>query len=336
MLSRVADSLYWLSRYIERAENLSRLVEVSRHLALDQHVVDESHSVWRPVLYATSAEELYAATKEKNDQLDVGRFITFSPENPDSIRNCIAAARENARMVRDQISEEMWLELNSIHLFLRSGAAERLFQSDPHSLFRRVIHFSLLFQGLIDATILHDEGWQFTNLGKFIERADKTSRILDTLTFRKATPERQELISVLRSCSGFSAFRAEYLGDVSLQNVASFLLFSLAFPRSIRFCLRRLDETLHSISGVAPGAFSNEAERLTGGALARINFTEMDEVWQRGLHETVDDFQSHLNDIGQALFENYVLLPFEIDSVARAEVSPLKWSSLQQQQQQQQ
>lgn len=335
MLSRVADSLYWLSRYIERAENLARLIDVTRRDSLEVRGTASEDATWRPILYAADLEEAYDIAAESSDnESDVGYFITLSASNPDSIRRCIAFARENARVVRDQISEEMWVELNGIHLYLKSPQAEQDYQHDPERLFRKIIRFSVVFQGLTESTILHDEGWQFARLGQFIERADKTSRILDTLTFTKDEPERSELHSVLRACSGFAAFRKEYVDGATFLNVASFLLFSQAFPRSVRFCLRRLDETLHSISGVAPGAFSNEAERLTGSALAHINFSSLDDVWKRGLHESIDDLQVRLNDIGQQLFETYVHLPFEIRNVTRTEGIPLDWRHQQQQQQQ--
>ncbi len=329
MLSRVADSLYWLSRYLERAENLARLVDVNRYDALDA-ADTENEAIWRPILYATCTEEVFNAAREtRTEDLDVGRFITFSDANPDSIRQCIANARENARMVRDQISEEMWLELNSIHLFMQSGEAEELWQRQPEAMYREVIKFCLLFEGLIDATILHDEGWHFVQVGKLLERADKTSRILDMLTYGDE-PERAQLASVLRSCSGFSAFRAEFRGDVTLQNVMAFLLFSQSFPRSVRFCLRQLDGVLHAISGVPSGAFSNEAERLTGSILAQLNFSSIDNVWSIGLHRYIDELQKQFNLIGQQVFETYVLLPSEVQNVARLDT----WHLQRQQQQQ--
>ncbi len=318
MLSRVADSLYWLSRYLERAENLARLVDVNRHDALDSTNGEDPDTFWRPLLYTTNTEGAFNESREAREEhtQDVGSFITFAHANPDSIRQCIATARENARMVRDQIPEEMWLELNRIHLFMQSREAEEVWKRQPESLCQEVIRFSLLFQGLTNATVVHDDGWQFVQLGKFIERADKTSRILDILTYF-SEPERAELASVLRSCSGFSAFRAEFRGEVSLPNVMAFLLFSPSFPRSVRFCLRQIDGVLHAISGVPIGAYSNEAERLTGSALAQLNFSSVDSVWRTGLHDYIDDLQRQFNEIGQRVFETYVLLPSEISNVSR-------------------
>jgi len=332
MLSRVADSLYWLSRHIERAENLARLVDVARHDLLDMVGAEATESFGRRLIYTTGVEAVYERVKEEvGGELDVATFLTFADSNPDSISGCIATARENARVVRDQISEEMWVELNSVHLSFQSGAAETLWRREPGVLYRDVIKFSLMFQGLTDATILHGEGWNFVQLGKFIERADKTSRILDLLTYHGRS-DRSEMASVLRSCSGLSAFREEYRGDVTLDNVAGFLLHSQSFPRSVRFCVRQLDMVLHAISGVPIGTYSNEAERLTGQLMARLSFTSMEAAREAGLHQMIDELQVSLNEIGQHIFETYVLLPSEVRSVAASLALQPRWAQQQQQQ----
>lgn len=334
MLSRVANSLYWLSRYLERMENLARLVDVSRYDALDSQQADgvSSDTIWRPLLYATCSEDLYMSSAEQsNPDHDVSWFITFAKENPDSIIQCVGSARENARMVRDQISEDMWLELNSFHLFMRSPAAERLWSNQPDEFYRRTIRFCMLFSGLIQATILHDEGWQFIQVGKFLERADKTTRILDMIAYH-TDPDRPRLTSALRSSSGLSAFREEFRGDVNLSNVTEFLLFSQSFPRSVRFCLRVIDQHMHAISGAPTGTYSNEGERLTGSLLAKLNFSSMDDVLSDSLHNYIDSLQMTFNDIGQSFFETYVLLPSEVDSFSMQDASHWQWQQQQQQQ----
>ena len=183
-------------------------------------------------------------------------------------------------MVRDQLSEEIWVELNTLYHFINSKEAMLEYRNDESSFFRRVIRFSLVFQGLSDATIHHDEGWRFMSLGKYLERADLTSRVLDTLTFLDSEPSRLDLIRALRSCSAFSAYRKRFRGALTMHNVADFLLFSQDFPRSIRFSIRGVDAQLHKISGVPSGNFSNEAyfsrdvsKRTDGYALSRYTFT---------------------------------------------------------------
>ncbi|MEM7143545.1 MAG: alpha-E domain-containing protein [Verrucomicrobiota bacterium] len=338
MLSRDANSLLWMARYIERAENLARLVEVNRIFFLDSRKGEGSgeDEMWRPVMQLPAMADAYAKATEAQGGVapDLGYFVTMDSSNAYSIRACIAQARENARMVRDQISEEMWLELNTIHLFLKSDDAEMIWGRSPEAYLRRLLEFSLLFQGLTDATVPHNEGWRFVQLGKFLERADKTSRILDSIGFMR-DEGRGKCLAVLRCCSAVSAFRDEFGSSVTLDNVTAFLLFSQAFPRSIRFCLRKLDEVLHDISGVGRGEYSNEAERLTGGALANLNFSGIADVKRRGLNEYVDDIQVQLNDIGQEIFESYVLLPSAIRSLSIGPVSvPLQFQMQQQQQQQ--
>lgn len=331
MLSRVANSLYWLSRYLERAENLARLVEVNRYDSLDSTSSSMSEdNIWKPLLYATSMETAYA----DSDDEDIGWFITFSDKNPDSIRQCVAHARENARMVRDQISEEIWRELNRFYLFINSDKAVALWEDQPEAFHRRTIEFCMLLSGLINATILRDEGWHFIQIGKFLERADKTTRVLDMLAYQDV-PHRTKLASALKSCSAFSAFQDEFRGAISLDNAMSFLLFSSSFPRSVRFCLRQLDEHLHAVSGTASGSFTNEAERLTGSTLALLNFSSIANVLDAGYHPYIDSLQKHFNNIGQEVFETYILLPSELRTLHDNTAFNWQFQKKQQQQQQQ-
>ncbi|GAA5495678.1 uncharacterized protein Rv2567 [Rubritalea halochordaticola] len=311
MLSRVADSLYWLGRYVERAENLARMVDVNHYNSLDSFPLRDYSDNGEWLIYTTNSQEPYSDLEiTLGHPPDINEFILFADENPDSVKQCISQARTNGRMVRDQISSDMWLELNSIHLFIKSPEAYNLWQDDPQALLKKVINFSLLFQGLTEATNQHDEGWNFMQLAKYIERADKTSRILDTLTYH-VDIKRSDIVSILHSCSGFSSFYREYRGQVSLSNAIKFLLCSSTFPRSVRFCLRQMDFLLHSISGVPFGHYSNEAERITGKLLAQLNYSTSEEIDESGLHQYIDTIQIELNEIGQNIFETYVLIPSE-------------------------
>ncbi len=328
MLSRVADNLYWMSRYIERSEGMARMIQVHQNQALEYAQDDQQlDSFWQPVLQAVCAEEV---RPNSSGIRKIGKELIFSKVYSNSIYSCISSARENARMVRDQLSEELWLELNHIYLFFRDGEAEELYRQGSDFLLDRVTRFSVVFQGLADATIPHGEGWRFLSLGKYLERADQTSRMLDTLNLRPKEPTRADQMAVLRCCTALSAFRQQFRGNLSLENVASFLLFSEDFPRSIRFCIRSIDHSLHSISGVPTGTFSNEAERLTGSTLAMVNFTNWNQVHAKGLHQTLDELQSTLIQIGQRVFENYVLLPFEIKNLEDKNSSQISQSQQQQ------
>lgn len=308
MLSRVADTLYWMSRFVERAEGVARLVEIHRDTDLESDTRRGDAGYWHPTLLAMCAQEQF----DEDELKEPDAFLLFSSQWNNSVFNSINSARENARMVRDQLSEEIWVELNTLYHFINSKEAMLEYRNDEPSFFRRVIRFSLVFQGLSDATIHHDEGWRFMSLGKYLERADLTSRVLDTLTFLDSEPSRLDLIRALRSCSAFSAYRKRYRGALTMHNVADFLLFSQDFPRSIRFSIRGVDAQLHKISGVPSGNFSNEAERLAGSALAQVNFSNIDSMIRNGLHSSIDDLQKKLTEVGQSIFETYVLLPFEI------------------------
>ena len=312
MLSRVADNLFWMNRYVERAESMSRMVEVN----LDTQLEGPDHFLgkkfWNPAIQALSAIDFFKL--EETERVEM--FFLFSKQWPSSTQNCILSARENARMVRDQLSEEIWVELNSIYHFFQSGDAEKQYLETPRQFFKRIIRFSLVFQGLSDATVHHDEGWRFMSLGKYLERADQTSRSLDALAYKDEEPSRTDLIATLRTCSALSAYRKQFRGELSLGNVADFLLFSQDFPRSLRFAIRRIDTYLHEISGVPSGNFSNEAERLAGSALAKVNFTNINTMLEVGLHPSIDELQCLLIELGQRIFESYVMLPFTTESMS--------------------
>ena len=325
MLSRVANGLYWMSRYIERAENTARLVDVNLQLLLNfRNLNDEllaGH--WMPIVQSTGDEELFAELYPRATGENVSEFFVFQKANPNSIASCIFLARENARTVRDQITVEFWEELNRLYLLLNSAEARRLWQNSPGDFFLQVRNGSLLMQGLTDATIMRNEGWLFTQIGRNLERADKTSRMLDVR--QAAMPERgvpmlgnqAEALgwsAMLRSCSAWDAYKALHGAEVQPALVAEFMLLSEDFPRSVRFCVHQLDRALRRISGVADGRFSNDAEKLSGRLLADLQFSSPAEIFDFGLHAYIDQLQAKLNAIGEALFQTYICQSFDTGS----------------------
>ncbi|MGC1480579.1 MAG: alpha-E domain-containing protein, partial [Chthoniobacterales bacterium] len=221
--------------------------------------------------------------------------------------------RENARTVREQISSEMWEQVNKLYLYLRSTAARSDFENTPHDFFNSITEGSHLFQGITDATMTHGEGWDFIQVGKFLERADSTSRVLDVkYHILLPTGERvggsvdlTQWMAVLRSCSAFEAYLKIHVGNVSAAKVAEFLIFNPAFPRSIRYCIGNLDRAIHRIGGSGIFGFLNEAERLSGVLTAGMNFSTLEMVFQQGLHEYLDGVQKRLDDISSALCSTY-------------------------------
>ena len=335
MLSRVANSLCWMSRYIERAENVARIVDVNLQLLLDFRSLNDQRlkEYWVPIVRSTGDEALFRQLYTEATGHTVTDFLTFRPENLNSILSSVAQARENARVVRDQITAEMWEEINRLYLFLRSPRAREVLKSSPHEFFHEIKVSSLYLQGLMDATIPHSEGWNFIQVSKFLERADKTTRILDVRHQklpargfpRVASPnDTLEWAALLRSCSAWDAYRQIH-ADVEPRRVAEFLLLSEDFPRSVHYCLSAFDAALRSISGVPPRRFSNPAEKLSGRLLAEIQFSSIDDIFTEGFHEYLDSLQQKFNAIGEALFATYIFQPFSIAS-----------EEIQQQQQQQQ
>ena len=237
------------------------------------------------------------------------------------------------KSIAEQISEEIWRDLNRFHLFIRSEDAVELWQYQPETFHRRTIEFCMLLSGLIHATVLHDEGWHFMQIGKLIERADKTTRVLDMLAYYQGIAPRAKLASALKSCSAFNAFQAEYRSRISLDNAMSFLLFSASFPRSVRFCIQQLDYHLHAVSGSPIGSYTNEAERITGSTLAQLNFSSSSNILQVGYHDYIDSLQKQFNEIGQQVFDTYILLPLEIRSNTNGETRRRKNDHQRQQQQ---
>lgn len=316
MLSRVADSLFWMARYIERAENIARIVDVNLQLLLDYQKLDDKaiRQHWEPLVLSLGDEELFGKLYKKADSTSVTDFLTFNPKNPNSILSSVVAARENARSVRDQISQEMWEEINRLYLFIRAKDAKKIWKQGPSEFYREVKQSSYLVQGLTNATMPRDERRQFVTAGLFLERADKTTRLLD-VKYHILLPSVKDVggnvdsvqwAAVLRSCSAYETYQQSFASDIQPWKVAELLIFGDTFPRSIRYCVGTLDAALRNISGSAPGTFSNEAEKLSGRLLSEINYTSMDEIFQKGLHEYLDEVQQKLNAIGAAITKSYV------------------------------
>ncbi len=317
MLSRVADALYWLSRYVERAENNARMLDVNLQLMLDAQMLNNvsSHQHWESIIFSLEDTKLFQELYPDLTGDAVVDFVTFAPRNPNSILSCFSIARENARTVREQISAEMWEQLNRMYLRFRSGEAEKLFHSSSYEFFKWVLEGCQLFQGIADATMAHDDGWDFIQMGKFLERADRTSRILD-IKYHILLPHGEEVggnvdtiqwQAVLRSCSALEPYRKHYQGTVRPWKVAEFLIKDPDFPRSIRFCADFLDYSLHQITGAERADFSYrvEAERLSGKLLADLSFVTISEIFDFGLHEYMDAIQLRLTEVSEAIYEGF-------------------------------
>lgn len=336
MLSRVADSLYWMSRYVERAENIARMVDVNLHTILDFKDLDEDKlkEHWHPLILTSGDEERFEKDYGEANSETCTEFLTFDRGNPNSVINCVIAARENARSVRDQITGEMWESLNDLYFFVKSQNAKRVWQTGASHFYDKIKDYSQMFQGLVSATIPRDEGYDFIEFGKYLERADKTTRMLD-IKYHILLPSMADVggavdtaqwVALLRSASALEAYHQVYVSNIEPAKVSEFLIFAPNFPRSIRFCVSAMNDRLHRISGSPVGTFVNEAEKQTGRLLSDLTFGSVDDVVQKGMHEWLDECQERLNVIGKETYETYMFLrPLDVAMEIR-----------QQQQQQQQ
>jgi uncharacterized alpha-E superfamily protein len=306
MLSRVANSIYWMCRYIERAENVARFISVNLNLLLDMPSEKGKH--WEPLVMITGDQAQFEKKNSDYNRDAVIRFLTFERDYPNSILSCLAAARENGRSIREIISSEMWEHLNNFYLELADAKSLTMALEDPHRFFKIIQMRSHLFTGLMDSTMSHGEAWNFARIGMMMERADKTSRILDVKYFMLLpqadlvnTPiDNIQWTAVLKSASAFEMYRKKH-HHITPRKVAGFLIFDSQFPRSIRHCIAKAQICLHRISGSPTGSARNDVEKMLGRLKADIEYTDIDEVVDHGLHEYLDRLQTRLNQVDGAI-----------------------------------
>lgn len=347
MLSRVADSIYWMARYVERAENLSRLLLSTQDLLLDAGSEGSDYSeFWGPILNTTGDFETYSSVFPRVTGKSVIDFLTAHPSNPNSIANCVRAARENARTIRDQISDELWECVNGMRLYVESVSSSR---HQGVAFFERILRGSYEFQGIAASTTPRGENWHFLRVGTCLERADQMSRLLDTCSAISMEmpphPNSKPLrwAALLRSCSAWHAFQV-HSARLDPSKVLEYLLLKEEFPRSIACCVTEVHRALQSLSAHSYSDTLPEHVRLAGRLRADLAYTKINEIIDSGLHDYIDNLQTRLIDIGKSIFEAFVLYP---DLLPVAESSqpetppPTAWhmgqeSELEMQQQQQQ
>ena len=313
MLSRVANSIYWLSRYTERAEDIARIIDVNLQMMLD--LPSGSNQQWMPLVSISGDDHGFAARYAVPTRENVIKFLALDTENPNSIVSCLRAARENARTVREAISSEMWEQVNTSYLTVTAAASSQTLIHSPYSFFNEVKKASQLFDGVTDATMLHGEGWHFYRMGRLIERADKTSRLLDVKYYillpsitDVGTPlDDIQWAAVLRSASALEMYRKRY-GHIVPNSIVKFLVLDHEFPRSIYHCLTAANDSLHQISGTPVGMYRNLAEQRFGQLRSELAYTDIEQIVARGLHEFLDGFQQKLNFADQCIFDTFFAL----------------------------
>lgn len=272
MLSRIADSMFWIARYMERAEDEARILDVQYHLLL--------RGAQRPEARPETVFDFLAG----------------------SIVQCIARARENARAIRDRITREMWEDLNGLYLELNRLRMDEVRAAGPHHFCNLVKFGSYRFQGVSDATLPHDEGWQFLQAGRALERAGMTARIVD-VQYHDA--QNHEWMAVLESVAAYDVYRRRYTSRIDPGKVAELLVLDPLHPRSIRFNVAALGAALHGLADAGPGASADEAERLVGRLNGRLEYDRIGDVLAHGLHPYLEEVQHACRAIGDEVARTY-------------------------------
>lgn len=310
MLSRAAHAVYWIGRYLERAENVARFAEVNQYLTLD--LPPGAGEQWEPLVDTTGDGALFHASHGEATRENVLRFLAFDPNYPNSIASCVRMARENARTARDAITVEIWEEIHRFHLLVQDAAQRYAGGLIPYEFFAQARNASHLIHGIAEDTMSHGTVWHFLRLGRMLERADKTARLLDVKYFI-LLPSVDEVglpwdellwCAILRSVSALEMYRKRF-GRVRPDRIIEFLLLDREFPRSFHYCMDRAQACLHAISGTPPGAFRTKPEQLVGQIHARLSYTHAEDIILAGLHETLDDLMGSLNAVDQGIFQAY-------------------------------
>ena len=343
MLSRVADSLFWLSRYLERAESVANLVSVNLQLVLDLPTEQGKHysKDWSPIIAGLGEEEVFRESHRRYDARTVAESLVFDREMPNSVLGSLAAARENARTVREQITLEMWEQINRTYLWICSRQAHEQFERNDWEFFQRLMKSLQLFQGIVGMMMVRETGWEFLQMGKFLERADKVTRLLDeqfhlfreekTVQENEAdthrwpeylsweewhAEDRQRIdgshhcwMAVLQCCHARAAYQRLYPSVVQPVKVTELLLLNERFPRSMLFSVSRVERALCRVNGSEDGRFTNRAEKYSGQLASELRFSSIADLFESGLHDKMDEFQIKINRIGEAIREDCIFPP---------------------------
>ncbi len=328
MLSRVADSLYWMSRYLERAEHTTRLLDVNLNLMLDETASSADHR-W-PRLLAALGDP--AQARWQGNPYALADTLTFDMELKSSVLSCIVEARENSRHVREQISTEQWHRLNSLYLDVTRPQHRSVMQIEspqassevPSAFLGQVLEAVHQFQGVTDSTMSHGEGWQFIQVGRFLERASATARLLEAYQEDLwAQPERAgennlylEWMGLLRSATAFEAYCKVYTADLTPERILEFLLLDPEFPHSLRFSIEAVESALGKINAKSglkgPRSQSEELHRIAGRLSAQLSFSGIEEVLNGNIVDYLQSIQQQCQAIHESIYQLYVNYPIQM------------------------
>jgi len=310
MLSRIAESLYWMARYMGRAEDTARILDVNYYLFLEQAPAAYELN-WEPILKMAGEQQHFRQVYAEANSETVFEFLAFRQDNPSSIVNCVAKARENARTIRDYLSRESWEDINSFYHRVPRFVPDQEFAAGPHRFCDEVRFGCHRYYGARDATLAHDEGWEFLRIGASLERAETTARLAN-MEFESsddglvaAARDSHHWLAVLRSVGAYAAYRRQFKSVVEPDKVAEMLVLHPQHPRSVRFSTMELQSGLRAISGTGPGSYGTEAERLTGKVLEGLRYATIEEIFAEGLSKYMQELLLSYRAIGQDIGRSY-------------------------------
>jgi uncharacterized alpha-E superfamily protein len=310
MLSRVADSLYWMSRYLERAENTVRQLDVTMTLSLDTGGIN-LESRWQRLLASLGKP---AGMEWEGDLETMARALVFDSLNPSSVTFCINGARENARQVREEISSEQWQRLNRLFHHIHSPHAQSQFANSISDTLTSVVDGIHLFQGVGDSTMIHGQGWQFIRLGRYLERAYATATMLEVYQKELFNPQEREhsgyqyleLVGLLRCCTAFEAYCQVYTADVVPDRILEFLLLNRDFPHAIRYCVDTIRHAIDSIQNTGGRRSPDELTAGIGRLHAMLGYTTISEILSGDTADFLHNIREQCLRIHELIYRYYV------------------------------
>jgi uncharacterized alpha-E superfamily protein len=317
MLSRVAENLFWMSRYLERAENVARLLDIGLFLELDApiHGADDGSAPIEIALQILSCRDEFRATHRGPERNAVLQFLTFDRSNPQSILSMIALARENGRGTQESLGVDAWSEVNRLYLYLSGQRAQRRFHASPSAFYSTIKQSCILFDGLLHHTLPRDEVYHFLQVGRYLERVDVMGRILhakcrshnEETSHANVGMDLVRWAGLLRSCSAYSAYLRVERDRIEPVGVIRFLVLNAEFPRAVRFCVARCRDSLQEIAGGDDDEYASEAERLLGRLDGELRYIDVGEIFERGLLAFLDGIQSTCQRVGAEIQRSYFL-----------------------------
>lgn len=305
MLSRVADSLYWMSRYFERADHCARILEANYNLMLNPSKPSREQR-WHRITASLGLRLEPGTDPHRSIAQLVGE-----PANRASIVSCITSARENASQVREQISSEMWERLNQLYHEVTQPTMRTEIDAEPLRLITALREGAYKFQGVTDATMNHGEGWQFIQVGKYMERARGLSVLLDAHFATAVDTDDLDWVGLLSSCSAFEAYCKVYTADLHADRVAEFLLLNPEFPYSVRYSAEQMHRALHSLADISSTKKASRIERVIGKLRSSLAYLQIEEIMARDLHPYLSSVIEQCNSLHAAVHEVYINYPIE-------------------------